>query len=281
MFYIRHNSDNFTIIDCNLADRAGGILAELKTQSADKGITRFISTHPDQDHLSGLVELDDVLPIRNFYCVANSATKDVPTGDFDRYCDLRDSSKAFNIYRGVSRKWMNTEGDGRGSAGINILWPALGDPDFARALADAEAGLSPNNMSCMIKYAMHGGGTFLWMGDLETEFMEAIEDKVDIPKVDVLFAPHHGRQTGKVPHEWLKKLNPQMIVIGEAPSEYLHYYEGYNTITQNSCGDLLFDVVTGKVHVYVEQFAYELDYLVDDGLDRKDGLYYKGSLYTS
>ncbi|MCU1471754.1 MAG: hypothetical protein JWQ39_2903 [Glaciihabitans sp.] len=281
MFYIRHNSDNFTIIDCNLADRAGGILAELKTQSADKDITRFISTHPDQDHLSGLAELDDVLPIRNFYCVANAATKDAPTADFDRYCDLRDSTKAFNIFAGCSRKWMNREGDGRKSSGLNILWPKLGDPDFEIALADASAGLSPNNMSCITRYSMEGGGTFLWMGDLETDFMEAIEEKVDIPKVDVLFAPHHGRTSGKVPHEWLKKLNPQMIVIGEAPSEYLHYYEGYNTITQNSCGDLLFDVVTGKIHVYVAEFAYEIDYLVDEGLDRKDGLYYKGSLYTS
>lgn len=46
MYYIRHGSDNFTIIDCNLPDdRMGSILAELKTRSKDKGITRFISTH--------------------------------------------------------------------------------------------------------------------------------------------------------------------------------------------------------------------------------------------
>lgn len=59
MCYIKHNSDNFTIIDCSLPDdRAESILAEIDTQSKQKGIHRFIST-PDQDHISGLCTLDD------------------------------------------------------------------------------------------------------------------------------------------------------------------------------------------------------------------------------
>src|SRR3982074_1099318 len=87
MYYIRHGSDNFTIIDCSLPDdREGAILAELQAQSRDKGITRFISTHPDQDHIRGLVELDDALTLLNFYCVRNSATKSSETLEFDRYC---------------------------------------------------------------------------------------------------------------------------------------------------------------------------------------------------
>lgn len=40
MYYIRHGSDNFSIIDCNLPeDRSGSMLAEIETQSKDKGIT--------------------------------------------------------------------------------------------------------------------------------------------------------------------------------------------------------------------------------------------------
>lgn len=62
------------------------------------------------------------------------------------------------------------------------------------------------------------------MGDLDTEFMEKIEAHVDIPNVDILFAPHHGRASGKVPDIWLKKLTPKVIVVGEAPSEHLDYY---------------------------------------------------------
>jgi hypothetical protein len=279
MYYIRHGSDNFTVIDCNIpADRLGSMLAEISTQSSDKGIRRFISTHPDQDHISGLVELDDQMKIVNFYCVANQATKENPTADFKRYCELRDGPKAFHIYEGCSRRWMNEANDERGSAGINILWPDVNDTDYKGALADAANGLTPNNISCIIKYALEGGVTMLWMGDLETDFMEKIETKVAIPAVDILFAPHHGRDSGKVPKAWLDVMNPSLIVIGEAPSEYLNYYQGYDTLTQNSTGDMLFDCIEGKAHIYVEDHNYVAACLDDEGKDHEHGLYYVGTL---
>jgi hypothetical protein len=122
MFYIKHNSDNFTFIDCSIPeDRRGSILTDLATASRYKYCTRFISTHPDQDHIGGLVELDDHFEFRNFYTVKNNATKNDPTKDFVRYVELRDSAKAFSLSKGCTRKWMNDGDDKRGSAGINIL----------------------------------------------------------------------------------------------------------------------------------------------------------------
>ena len=54
-FYIKHVSDSFSIIDCNLVDdRRDEIIEELNEQSSDKNIIRFISTHPDEDHIYGL-----------------------------------------------------------------------------------------------------------------------------------------------------------------------------------------------------------------------------------
>jgi beta-lactamase superfamily II metal-dependent hydrolase len=280
MFYIRHNSDNFTIIDCYLPrDREASMLADLKAQSSDKNVVRFISTHPDDDHLAGLVELDDHLGLRNFYCVANSATKTSPTDAFDRYCSLRDDpKKSFHISRGCERRWMNKESEERGSAGISVLWPVVDNPDYIAALADAASGASPNNISCIIKYKLNGGATVLWMGDLETDFMEQIEDSIDLPKVDVLFAPHHSRVSGKVPKKWLAQLDPRLIIVGEAPSQYLHYYQGYDAITQNSAGDLLLECVGSKVHIYASEHTYAVDYLDDEGLDHSHGLYYVGTL---
>ncbi|MCW3820199.1 MBL fold metallo-hydrolase [Micromonospora sp. DR5-3] len=280
MYYIRHGSDNFTIIDCSLPpERAGSILTEIATQSKGKGCLRFISTHPDQDHIGGLAELDDHISIRNFYCVKNEATKDDPTDDFKHYCSLRDDAeKAFYIYKGCTRRWMNQSNEERGSAGLNVLWPITSDPDFRSALADAAAGMSPNNISCILQYSVDDGPRMLWMGDLETDFMEKIESKVAIPKVDVLFAPHHGRTSGKVPRGWLEEMDPGLVVVGEAPSEYLDYYNGYNTITQNSCGDILFDTDTNKMHIYVGDHAYGVNFLHNEGRDHSHGLYYIGTL---
>lgn len=277
MFYINHGSDNFTIIDCCIDDdTADAILDEVAALSKAKGITRFISTHPDDDHLRGLELLDARIGILNFYCVKNSVTKPEETDSFTRYCELRDSNKAFYVSKGCTRKWMNQEGDGRGSSGINILWPKLDTQDFKDALEDAAAGESPNNISAVIQYSLNGGATVLWMGDLEAEFMEAVEGALDLSAVDILFAPHHGRDSGKIPEPLLDKLNPKIIVIGEAPSEHLNYYDGYNTITQNTAGDIHFECNERKVHIFTSN-EYEVDFL-DDEEQRLKGFYYIGTL---
>ena len=167
MFYIRHGGDNFTIIDCDLSDEnRDEIIQELKDESRDKGITRFICTHPDEDHFGGIHWLDDSMPIYNFYVVKNQAIKDKDTESFKRYCDLRDGDKAFYIYKGCSRKWMNIGDDERGSAGINILWPDTENEHFKEALRACDAGESYNNTSAVIRYSFSGGASFMWLGDL-------------------------------------------------------------------------------------------------------------------
>src|SRR2546425_3283845 len=243
MFSVDHNSDNFTIIDCCLdEDTQDAILSEVSSLSATKGITRFISTHPDDDHIRGLEALDAKIGILNFYCVQNSAAKPDVTDSFDKYCELRDHpKKAFYISKGCNRRWMNQSDSERQTSGIEILWPDLSNERFKEALAAAEDGESPNNISAVIKYSVTEGATVLWMGDLETQFMESIEADLDLPAVDVLFAPHHGRDSGKVPESMLAKMSPKIIVVGEAPSEDLNYYQGHNTITQNSAGDILLE----------------------------------------
>lgn len=277
MFYIEHNSDNLTLIDCCLNEDDDQILDEIARLNARKDIiTRFISTHPDDDHLRGLERLDDRIGIVNFYCVKNEATKPNQSDSFDRYCELRNSSKAFHIYKGCSRKWMNKEGDGRGSSGVNILWPDTSNQQYQEALKEAADGKSFNNMSAVIKYSAQNSATVLWMGDLETAFMEGVEDEIELPLVDVLFAPHHGRDSGRVPDSMLETMSPRMIVVGEAPSKYLHYYPNYNTITQNRAGDIVFECETNAVHVFTSN-DYKTDFLKDWSKSR-DGYFYAGTL---
>ncbi len=278
MFYIKHNTPNFTIIDCCMDDsNKARIVRELKRESQNKEITRFISTHPDDDHIKGLSYLDSEISILNFYCVKNEAKKDDVTTDFQKYCELRDSEKkSFYISKGSIRKWMNEEGEGRGHSGIHILWPVLTNQPYKDALQAAKDKASPNNISPIIKYDVQDGATILWLGDLETDFMENIKDKLELPKVNILFAPHHGRDTGTVPTELLEAMNPDIIIIGEADSEHLNYYDGYNTITQNSAGDIIFDCVDKKVHIYVSSDTYSVDFLDDENIN--DFNYYIGTL---
>lgn len=281
MFYIKHNSSNFTIIDCNMEESfQKNIVDELIEESKGKDITRFISTHPDEDHIHGLEYLDSRMNLCNFYCVDNSAKKEDESIDFKKYCELRDSSKAYHIYKGCSRCWMNKDDDEKkyGSAGIFILWPIIDDENYKEALADAKNGKSPNNISPIIKYSLENGVTILWFGDLENSFMEKIKDKISLPHADIIFAPHHGRSSGKIPHDWMKQISPSIVVIGEAPSEQIDYLSGYNTITQNSAGDIMFNCTAGTVDIYVSKDSYSVNYLKDNKKADAYGGHYIGTL---
>jgi len=209
--------------------------------------------------------------------VKNAATKEDETDSFNKYCELRDDpAKAFYIYKGCKRRWMNESDEERAMAGIHIVWPDLRNTDFKAALAAAGEGSSPNNISAIVKYSIENGVTVLWMGDLETEFMEAIEDQVTVPSTSIVFAPHHGRKTGRIPKAWLDEMAPRIIVVGEAPAEHLHYYQGYNTITQNTAGDILFDCQAGKAHVFTS-LEYDVDFLANESRTYGD-LHYVGTL---
>jgi hypothetical protein len=44
----------------------------------------------------------------------------------------------------------------------------------------------------------------------------------------------------------------------------LHYYGGYETLTQNSAGDIIFECVSGKVHIFASENTYEVSHLDDE-----------------
>ncbi len=263
MYYIKHDTDNFTTIDCclNYDDESKAakthVLDEIQQASHLKGIQRFISTHPDEDHISGLKEFLNKFGIYNFYCVKNDTTKNgIESEDFKIYKQLRDNSKIFfELKKGCSRKWMNEPGEGRGSSGLTCLWPITSNEKYEAALENAKNGKSPNNISPVIKY-QNNGFSFLWLGDMENEMQKEFDANVINSHVTIVFAPHHGRKTGHIPASLLNKLCPRIIVVGEADSSDLDYYKEHNTITQNTSGDILFDVTTEYIDIFVSNSSY-------------------------
>lgn len=282
MFYINHNSDNFTTIDCCLNKKDGvkdKILNEIEKESKAKGITRFISTHPDDDHISGIVEYDNKFHVVNFYRVNNEATKGDETSDFERYCSLRDGIHKFELKKGCSRKWMNVSDEERDSSGLFCLWPIVSNEKYKQALENAKNGKSPNNISPAIRYSVDGGFSFLWMGDMETDMQEEFDKKVTNEHTSVVFAPHHGRKSGKIPQSLLDKLTPKIIVVGEAPSSDLEYYKSYTTITQNTAGDIQFEVGAEYIDIFVSNENYSKNGLLNNPKHNSvNGMKYIGSI---
>jgi beta-lactamase superfamily II metal-dependent hydrolase len=262
MFYINHGSDNFTVIDCCLnEDRSREIIKEIKDLRSSKGIFRFISTHPDDDHICGIKDLNDNVNIDNFYCVANKAKNPDGETDFEKYCALRDGKSAYHICQGCKRKWMNLDSDtedtgNRGNSGINIHWPIINNSQHQDVLDKVKDWDKTNNLSPIIRYSVNGGASFIWFGDMENDFMETIKDDVKLEKTQVVFAPHHGRESGTLIKEWLDKLKPKLIIIGEAPAENICYYPNHDTITQNSAGDITFNCNDNEIDIYVSEKSY-------------------------
>lgn len=258
MFYIKHNSRNFTVIDCYLKDgdgknaRRDEIIKEIKYESVDR-TCRFISTHPDNDHIAGIEHLDDKWPITNFYAVYNNRPTDDNDASLTRYRHLL-AHKNFAIKRGIRRAWLNEETYENGSSGIEFLWPDVNSEKFRHALKLVSEGKEINNICPIFTYKVKGGATYMWMGDLETEMQQAYYDefKNNIPQVDILFQPHHGRKSGTVPNDLLEALKPKLIIIGNAPSEHIDYGDSRQTITQNAAGDIRFENDDKEVHIYTK-----------------------------
>lgn len=258
MYYIKHGTNNFTVIDCYLKDgndrnaRREEIISEIKYESSGR-TCRFISTHPDNDHIAGIEYLDDNWEILNFYAVDNRRPVDRNDSSLSRYHWLM-ANKNFPIKRGIKRAWLNDSNDENNSSGINFLWPDLNNEKFKRALELVSKGEKINNICPIFTYSINNGATYMWMGDLETDMQQAYYDEYKnyIHQVDILFQPHHGRKTGSIPDDLLKALNPKLIIIGNAPSEHIDYGDSRETITQNTAGDIYFENDGSEVHVYTK-----------------------------
>ena len=290
-FYIKHGVDSFTVIDCYLLseskfkenNRQKEIIDEIVSESKGR-IRRFISTHPDHDHIAGIEELFQSWPTENFYAVSNEIPGNKDDMSLTKYIELKQEHN-YTIKEGISRKWLNDKDAEHGGSGINFKWPILNNDSFKEALAKVKKGEEINNICPVFTYSISQGPTYMWMGDLETKMQQAYYNacKNRIPKADILFQPHHGRTTGSVPDELLNAIDPQIIIIGNAPSKHIEYGDSRKTITQNKAGDLTFINEDDYIHIYSQNKVDNLPDNLEKISDRLwknvyEPTYYCGSL---
>jgi beta-lactamase superfamily II metal-dependent hydrolase len=231
----------------------------------DRGISsvfRFISTHPDMDHLDGIKAFFRRFDPANFWDTDNTkeagdfANGPYDPDDWEFYASLRDGKPQSNpkrlaLYSGAKGAYYNQDEAGNGGGdGLHVLAPT---PEL---VATANEMTDWNDSSYVILYRAAGGKRILFSGDSQDATWEYIlaNCKADVAGVDVLIAPHHGRDSDR-DHGFLDIVKPRITLFGNAPSEHLAYNEWNDRdllfITNNQAGTVILDAESDGLRVYV------------------------------
>lgn len=158
----------------------------------DRTIETVIATHPDQDHIGGLV---GVLKSYTVYTEIDNAAD----GDSEAYKNYLQLIKDKKIERLRGQKGMELKLD---DAVLSILYPGPG-------LVDNPKDTNADSLVAKLTYAGH---KILLTGDFPTEEDAKIfAAKVDLSS-DVLKVAHHGSKYA-TSDEFLDKVRPQEAII--------------------------------------------------------------------
>lgn len=230
-------------------------------------IFRYIQTHPDMDHMDGLKELYKMVPILNFWDTKNTKKQTFNENDkagkylkvdWDCYQYLRRSQakpKALFLYDGYKNKYYAEDDNGiLKDDYIQILSPTKELIRNANEVGDW------NDSSYVLLYYTHGFKV-LFCGDADMGTINHLLDNhsEEISNIDVLIAPHHGRDSDK-DFSFLDVMKPELTLMGNAKSKFLAYDEWNRRelehITNNQTDNILIEFEDGKMSVFVSNKAF-------------------------
>ncbi|MGA5305931.1 ComEC/Rec2 family competence protein [Nucisporomicrobium flavum] len=195
-----------------------------------ESVFRYVQTHPDLDHMSGLHRFfwQDRIRLVNFWDVAHAKELDEENfkncpydyADWVAYLALREGwgpnsdgsldkehHKVLNLLRGSSADFW--AGDG-----VEILSPT------AELIEACNASDKYNNVSYVLKLT-YGGRSVILPGDAEASAWKSILDEPGAGQIacDVLKASHHGRESG-YHEEAVDAMSPEVVIcsVGKKPS---------------------------------------------------------------
>ncbi len=164
-------------------------------------IDTALVSHPNFDHYSGLLSVDDHVPIRQV----------VMTNHFRRLAGSDGADKVFLDHlrdRGIPIAEINRD-DGtwiksfEGSSGVRleVLWPP----------SDLPENTASNDTALVVRFS-YSGHSVLFTGDIDRSAESQLLDSGLDLRADVLMVPHHGsvnRMTGR----FVEAVGPKYIVM--------------------------------------------------------------------
>lgn len=198
----------------------------------DRQINLLISTHPDADHLAGLIEV-----LKNFsidYFLESNITTEK---------SLKETTKNLiqekNIKKIISQKDLKIILDSKRKIYLQVLFPISDTTNWAT-----------NDASLVIKL-FYGDKSFLFTGDSPIGVENyLLKNKSNLLTASVLKLGHHGSKTSNS-FPWLQKIKPEYAIIsvskdnryGHPHQEVLDFLKKLNIpfLTTSDQGNIIFE----------------------------------------
>lgn len=247
--------DNSKIDDEN--DSLQDPIAFLKSNYPNRSIFRFVLTHPDMDHISGLHELENNYEIINFWDTDNNKKVDLDKlklggykkEDWETYQTLRNSEKnpkSLQYYQDTEPTIYWKED------GIKVIGPSK------NMLNEANKTEEYNHCSYVLKIE-HEGIKILLGGEATKESWQDIlkYHGKDELKAHVFLAPHHG-SPDNIEKDVFQYINPQYVVISDHRGhsyDYSHYNDlaSEQVYSTKHFGNITLEVSSEKKNIYPEK----------------------------
>lgn len=236
----------------------------LKNKLKVKDIFRFIISHPDMDHLDGIKDLFDEFEITNTWDTDNDKYIDMTDffagynkEDWEFYTNLRagkiTTTKRLTYFSKTNNLYFNEDD-------ITILCPT----EELVKLGNETEDYNNSSFAILFTPPKKNGGKWkiLLAGDTHDDSWEYIlkNHKNDVSNIDILFAPHHGRDSSRN-YDFLNTLKPKITLFGNASSKHLAYTKYPETrITNNQAGYIILDISLDHIKIFVKNFEFAKDF---------------------
>ena len=177
-------------------DRYSVVVSFLRHKGIQK-VEGVLDTHPDEDHVGGLVNVLSAYPVSTAYEGTRAQSDSWIYHEFKEVIRKR-SVKLTALKEGDQLSVLNP-------TQVTVLHP----PD--RYVPHLHAD---NNRS-LVSMISFAGFNLILPGDLEKDgLMKLLKDNRPFPKVDWLMAPHHGRKSGE-PALCARGFKPRFVVLSD------------------------------------------------------------------
>jgi len=192
----------------------------------DKELEIVVLTHPQADHLNGLIPVLEQYQVN--YFIASPAGNS--SAGFKKLKELIETKKIAvkNLYSGgkislarfellalwPEKSWLLAHLDSSESA------PAFAKASVGEAVLGAQTSTNLNDFS-LVFHLKYGEFDALLTGDADERMQDEIMAVSAVPEVEVFKIPHHGSKTG-MKEEFLEKVSPELAVISVGKNSWGH-----------------------------------------------------------